>query len=110
MPAAPSARVGVLFLDLDRFKTVNDSFGHAAGDRLLRDISGRLRSCLRDSDIVCRQGGDEFIVVLPELRDATDAAQSARQILRPCASRSMSASRWYTSFSIGVALYPDDGQ
>ena len=103
-------KVGVLFLDLDRFKTVNDSLGHAAGDRLLRDISGRLRSCLRDSDIVCRQGGDEFIVVLPELRDATDAAQSARQILEAMREPiDVGEQMVHTSFSIGVALYPDDG-
>ncbi|MFA7291973.1 MAG: EAL domain-containing protein [Rhodocyclaceae bacterium] len=103
-------KVGVLFLDLDRFKTVNDSLGHAAGDRLLREVSGRLRSCLRESDVVCRQGGDEFIVVLPELRTTTDAAHAARQITHALREPIDVGSRMvHTSFSIGIALYPEDG-
>ena len=102
--------VGVLFLDLDRFKTVNDSLGHAVGDRLLREVADRIRQHLRISDIVCRQGGDEFIVVLPDLKCDTDAAQIARQIidaLRPpvdVGSRTV-----HTSTSIGIAIYPSDG-
>lgn len=103
-------KVGVLFLDLDRFKTVNDSLGHAAGDRLLREVSGRLRACLRESDIVCRQGGDEFIVVLPEIRHASDAANSARQIIDALGEPINAGTQMvHTSFSIGIALYPDDG-
>jgi len=104
------SKVGVLFLDLDRFKTVNDSLGHAAGDRLLRDVADRLRSSLRDSDIICRQGGDEFIVVLPELKGATDAAQVASQIMaRLSQPIDVGSQLVHTSCSIGIALFPDDG-
>ncbi len=103
-------KLAVLFLDLDRFKTVNDSLGHAAGDRLLRDVADRLRHCLRDSDIVCRQGGDEFIVILPDLRSANDAAQVAQQIIAALQPPiDVGTQLVHTSFSIGIALYPDDG-
>lgn len=103
-------KVGVLFLDLDRFKTVNDSLGHAAGDRLLREVSGRLRSALRESDIVCRQGGDEFIVLLPELHHTNDAAQTARKITEALETPiDVGSQLVHTSFSIGIALYPEDG-
>src|SRR5262249_41883295 len=64
--------VAVLFLDLDRFKKVNDTFGHPAGDQLLSDIAERMRSCLRDEDMVARLGGDEFVVILPQIRDLRD--------------------------------------
>jgi diguanylate cyclase (GGDEF)-like protein/PAS domain S-box-containing protein len=103
-------KVGVLFLDLDRFKTVNDSLGHAVGDRLLREVASRLRACLRDSDVVCRQGGDEFIVLLPELRSSNDAAHTARQIIealrRPV---DLGTQTVHTSTSVGIALFPEDG-
>lgn len=72
--------VAVLFIDLDNFKRVNDSFGHHVGDQLLRDIAERARSCVREIDTVCRVGGDEFVVVLPELRDAQDAGAVARKL------------------------------
>lgn len=103
-------KVGVLFLDLDRFKTINDSLGHAAGDSLLREVSCRLRSSLRESDIVCRQGGDEFIIVLPEIRHASDAANAAQQIIHALDTPiEIGEQLVHTSFSIGIALYPDDG-
>jgi len=73
--------VAVLFVDLDDFKYVNDSFGHHVGDQLLRDIAERARSCVREIDTVCRVGGDEFVVVLPELHDAQDAGAVARKLL-----------------------------
>ncbi len=103
-------KLGVLFLDLDRFKTVNDSLGHATGDRLLRAVTERLRGCLRESDVVCRQGGDEFIVLLPELKNATDAAQAARKIMDSLSHPvDVGAQLVHTSFSIGIALFPEDG-
>ena len=103
-------KLAVLFLDLDRFKTVNDSLGHAIGDRLLREVAGRLRTCLRESDVVCRQGGDEFIVVLPDLKSDTDAAHAARQIIdalhQPV---DVGDHVIHTSSSVGIAVYPEDG-
>lgn len=104
------AHIGVLFLDLDRFKTINDSLGHAVGDRLLREVANRLRTSLRDSDIVCRQGGDEFIVVLPDLKSGTDAAHAARQLIdalhQPV---DVGSQVIHTSTSIGIAVFPEDG-
>ncbi|MBI2308929.1 MAG: EAL domain-containing protein [Rhodocyclales bacterium] len=104
------SKVGVLFLDLDRFKTVNDSLGHAVGDRLLREVANRLRRCLRESDVVCRQGGDEFIVLLPELKSTTDAAHAARKIMDALGQPiDVGEQLVHTSFSIGIALFPEDG-
>src|ERR1700689_5136880 len=71
----------VIFLDLDRFKYINDSLGQAIGDQLLQSVSGRLLACVRDSDTVTRQGGDEFVILLSEIAHAQDAAKSAQQIL-----------------------------
>ncbi len=103
-------QLGVLFLDLDRFKTINDSLGHAAGDRLLREVADRLRHNLRETDVVCRQGGDEFIVILPELADATAAAQAANKIIEALREPVDVGDRSvHTSFSIGIALFPEDG-
>ena len=103
-------KIGILFLDLDRFKTVNDSLGHAAGDRLLREVASRLRANVRDSDIVCRQGGDEFSIALPDLRNATDAAHTARQIIQSLNEPvDLHDQVVHTSSSIGIALFPDDG-
>lgn len=104
------AHIGVLFLDLDRFKTINDSLGHAVGDRLLREVANRLRASLRDSDIVCRQGGDEFIVVLPDLKSGTDAAHAARQLIDALQQPvDVGSQVIHTSTSIGIAVFPEDG-
>ena len=74
-------RFAVLFMDLDRFKHINDSLGHGVGDRLLKSVAQRLVECIRQSDTVSRQGGDEFVLLLPEIEQAEDAAQSAQKIL-----------------------------
>ena len=69
------------FLDLDRFKQINDTLGHEAGDQLLQEVAIRLKGCVRESDTVARLGGDEFVVLLPELADAKHAATVAQKIL-----------------------------
>jgi diguanylate cyclase (GGDEF)-like protein/PAS domain S-box-containing protein len=104
-------RVALLFLDLDRFKTINDSLGHLAGDRLLQAVSERLRDCVRDTDTICRQGGDEFLIVLADLADADVPARIAEKILRRLSEPfDVGGHSLGTSFSIGIAVFPDDGR
>ena len=100
----------VMFLDLDRFKEVNDSFGHDVGDLLLREVALRLRGAVRESDTVARMGGDEFTVLLPELAGADGAAAVADKIIEatrePCV---IAGHTLFITASIGIALYPRDG-
>jgi len=99
----------LMFLDLDRFKTINDTLGHAVGDELLIEVSRRLKMSVRDSDTVARLGGDEFVVVLPALRSLEDAEVVARKILVSLgAPYELSGHPVRTSPSIGVALYPEN--
>jgi len=103
-------QAAVLFIDLDRFKMVNDSLGHQVGDLALVHIAGRLKSCLRASDTVGRIGGDEFIVLLSELRAPEDAAHLARQMLRQISEPlSLEGQEHTLTASIGLALFPGDG-
>ncbi len=74
-------QVAVMFLDLDRFKDVNDSLGHTMGDKLLQEVARRLRACMRASDTVSRQGGDEFVILMPDMDDAADVARAAQKVL-----------------------------
>lgn len=99
--------MAVMFLDLDGFKAVNDTHGHTAGDRLLKEVALNLQSSLRRSDIVARMGGDEFAIVCPDLQDADDAAGIARKLLN--AVRSCNAGGLAVSASIGISIYPYDG-
>jgi diguanylate cyclase (GGDEF)-like protein/PAS domain S-box-containing protein len=102
--------IAILFVDLDRFKTINDTYGHAAGDILLREVATRLKQCLRDSDVVGRLSGDEFALVLPNLAKADDAGLVAQKILALLAAPfSLERQQSYISASIGIALYPADG-
>jgi len=102
--------LAVLFVDLDGFSDVNDSFGHESGDRLLAQTAERLRRCVRKSDLVARLGGDEFVIVLTEMAQSADAAVAARNAIealsRPFLLGGASA---FVSASVGVALYPADG-
>jgi diguanylate cyclase (GGDEF)-like protein/PAS domain S-box-containing protein len=103
-------QVAVLFLDLDGFKHINDSLGHPIGDRLLQSIGNCLLSCVRATDTVSRQGGDEFIVLLSELEHPEDAAITARRILDAVSEpRSIDLYDLRVTASIGVSVYPDDG-
>src|ERR1700694_644322 len=103
--------LAVLFLDLDRFKNINDSLGHAAGDSLLKSVSKRLLASIRRSDTVSRQGGDEFVILLSEITHPEDAANSARQILHSLsAPHSVGGQDLHVLGSIGISLYPEDGE
>lgn len=102
--------LGVLFLDLDNFKTVNDSLGHPVGDRLLSAVARRLGSCLREEDVLARIGGDEFVVLLPRLQHPDEAALVARKLIQMLSTPiQIEGHELSTSVSIGIALYPEDG-
>jgi diguanylate cyclase (GGDEF)-like protein/PAS domain S-box-containing protein len=103
-------KVAVLFLDLDGFKHINDSLGHATGDKLLQSVAKRLTDCVRGSDTVSRQGGDEFVVLLSEVERSEDAAITARRMLQAVAeAHSVDQHDLHVTTSIGVSVYPDDG-
>jgi diguanylate cyclase (GGDEF)-like protein/PAS domain S-box-containing protein len=106
-----ATRVALLFIDLDRFKTVNDSLGHPVGDRLLREAAQRLRQCVRDMDTVSRQGGDEFLIVLTDLKDGDAVTRIAEQILAAMSVPfSLDGHDVAISCSVGVAVFPEDGR
>ncbi|HJV27463.1 MAG TPA: EAL domain-containing protein [Aromatoleum sp.] len=103
-------KIGVLLLDLDGFKTINDSLGHPVGDQLLQLVAARLNTCVRIEDTVARLGGDEFAVILSELSEGTDAVEVIRRILSVIqAPFQMTGGNGMVTTSIGVAVYPDDG-
>ncbi|MHB1321417.1 MAG: putative bifunctional diguanylate cyclase/phosphodiesterase [Acidithiobacillus ferrivorans] len=103
--------LAVMFLDLDRFKYINDSLGHGVGDQLLQSVALRLQNSLRHSDTISRQGGDEFVVLLPNVEHAKDAAISAEKILAAqMLPHHIGPHKLHISVSIGIGVYPDDGQ
>jgi diguanylate cyclase (GGDEF)-like protein len=103
-------KMALLFIDLDRFKVINDTLGHADGDALLLEVASRLRQALRTSDVVARLGGDEFVVILPEVAGEQEVAVVARKLLsaimKPVI---LSGQECRVTASIGVALYPEHG-
>ncbi|HVR24288.1 MAG TPA: EAL domain-containing protein [Candidatus Polarisedimenticolia bacterium] len=103
-------KVAVLFLDLDGFKHINDSLGHPTGDKLLQSVAKRLVDCVRGSDTVSRQGGDEFVVLLSEEEDSEDASVTAKKMQRAVAeAHFIDQHDLHITCSVGVSLYPDDG-
>lgn len=103
-------QVALLFLDLDDFKYVNDSFGHAIGDQLLQSVAERLTACVRSTDMVCRQGGDEFVILLTEIEHPQDADLVAEALLAAfVAPHHIGGRALPVSASIGISVYPDDG-
>jgi len=104
-----NSKVGLMFLDLDKFKNINDTLGHLAGDQLLQSVAARLQACVRESDTVCRQGGDEFMVLLEEINSPADIEMIAHKIMQTMsAPHQLAEVERVVSFSIGAALYPDD--
>lgn len=103
-------RLGLMFIDLDNFKSINDTLGHAAGDELLQTVAERLKICLRESDVVARRGGDEFTVLLDRLRQVEDAAVIAEKFIaelsRPV---KLAGQIRAVTASIGICCYPEDG-
>lgn len=105
-----NTRLALMFLDLDKFKPINDQFGHALGDLLLKEVALRLQNCVRGSDTVSRIGGDEFIVLLPSIETQQDAMQVAEKMRHALGQPfDLSAQRIFISVSIGVAVYPEHG-
>ena len=103
-------RLAVMFLDLDRFKQINDTLGHEAGDQLLQEVAARLKACLRDSDTVARLGGDEFVMLLPELAEEAYVATVAQKILSAVARPFVLLGQEFrVTASIGISTYPQDG-
>ncbi|KQV53848.1 MULTISPECIES: bifunctional diguanylate cyclase/phosphodiesterase [unclassified Duganella] len=105
------ALLAVLFVDLDRFKVVNDTLGHSVGDRLLKEVASRLVHCVREADTVSRQGGDEFIIVLSDVAGAQGAAHAADSVLRALEQEFVFGEHIaHISGSIGIAMFPADGE
>ncbi len=105
-----NTRVALAYMDLDNFKTINDTLGHAAGDEFLKEVARRLRACVRDSDTISRQGGDEFLLVLRDLPDTEIVSAIVTKILEKLQEPfQLGAQELSSSASIGVAIAPDDG-
>jgi diguanylate cyclase (GGDEF)-like protein len=103
-------RLAVAFLDLDRFKLINDTLGHEAGDQLLQEVALRLKACVRGSDTIARLGGDEFVLLLPDLADGRYAAMVAQKILVQIAKAfTLIGQEFRVTVSIGISTYPQDG-
>ncbi len=104
--------LGVLFINIDRLNSVNDTLGYSSGDQLIKSVTSRMKGCLRRCDIIGRFGGDEFVVILPQIRRAENAARLSKRLLHSIKSSSFSLGEHniYVSASIGVAVYPNDAE
>lgn len=104
-------QVGVLFIDLDHFKKINDTLGHQRGDQLLVEVANRIKGCLRESDTLARLGGDEFVVVLGEQTSHKFAAKSSNRIIESLQTAfEMNSKKYFISSSVGISFYPQDGE
>ncbi len=104
------SRVAVIFLDIDHFKKINDSLGHNAGNRLLQAVADRLRECIGETDTLCREGGDEFLIILPDLSDIEKCTAVITKIQNQMnLPFRVDGEELYVTTSMGIALYPDDG-
>jgi diguanylate cyclase (GGDEF)-like protein/PAS domain S-box-containing protein len=102
-------KVALLFLDLDKFKTINDTMGHLAGDLLLQSAAERLKTCVRESDTVCRQGGDEFLILLSVVGSRDDVESVAKKIITVMENtHQIMGQEIVVSFSVGISIFPDD--
>jgi len=102
--------VAVMFLDLDRFKVINDTLGHDAGDRLLIELATQLRGCLRENDTIARQGGDEFVVLVEDINDPNQVTGVAQKILETVAeAHVLGGQELHITASIGISVYPNEG-
>jgi diguanylate cyclase (GGDEF)-like protein len=103
-------RLALMFIDLDKFKPVNDTYGHAVGDLLLQEVASRLLGCVRDSDTVSRIGGDEFVILLSTIESESDATLVAGKILNSLVQPfELTGIRLSISSSIGISIFPDHG-
>ncbi|MCE5181623.1 MAG: EAL domain-containing protein [Betaproteobacteria bacterium] len=106
-----ASKAAVMFIDLDRFKVINDTLGHGIGDLLLQEVADRLSNCIREGDTVSRLGGDEFVILLPELGTPDDAYTVAQKLLNSVSQPFMlKGHELHISASVGVSFYPDDGE
>lgn len=106
-----NTKSAVLFIDLDGFKEINDTLGHSTGDAMLKSVASRLKECIRENDILSRQGGDEFLVILSEIRDENDISAVAKKILEVLEHPfEINIHTLSASGSIGISLYPDHGE
>lgn len=104
-------KIAILFLDLNKFKEINDKLGHEAGDQLLKETAKRLKECIREEDTVARIGGDEFVILLPEIKNSVDALNIVRKVLHKISEPfSIGKKTIIPSISIGISIYPDHAE
>lgn len=104
-------KVAVLYLDLDNFKAINDTQGHAYGDDLIKNVAIKMRNCIRECDTVARLGGDEFVILQPQIKDLNDVSSFAERLLQAFNDPwTLSGQEFYVTASIGISIYPNDGK
>lgn len=105
-----NSHYALIFMDLDRFKPVNDTYGHPVGDQVIRLVADRLRQCVRESDMLARLGGDEFTIILPQINGKNDAEMVAKKIIAELSQPfDVNEYHFQLGVSVGIAIYPDNG-